>query len=228
MSTVLVVEDDPNLAFVLRDHLEFEGHTVVTVADGQAGLDKATSLRPDLVILDVMLPGMNGIQVCKGLRGRGDVTPVLLLTARSQEAEKVQGLDAGADDYVTKPFGVQELMARVRMLLRRSQTPRERVDRYSFAQVEIDFKSFRATRGGKKLALSQREIELLRVLVEHRGEHVSRATLLREVWSAKEPPSARTVDVHVTHLRNKLGTVAGRYIVTVHGTGYAFVEPVLS
>jgi DNA-binding response OmpR family regulator len=224
MSTVLVVEDDPDLAFVLKDNLEFEGYTVVTVADGTLGLEKAIALRPDLVILDVMLPGLNGIQVCKGLRARGDQTPVILLTARGQEAEKVQGLDAGADDYVTKPFGVQELLARVRVMLRRSHPPRERLDRYTFARVEIDFKSFRATRGGKKLALSQREIELLRVLIERKGETVSRATLLQEVWSAKEPPSARAVDVHVTHLRNKLGATAARHIVTVHGVGYTFVE----
>jgi DNA-binding response OmpR family regulator len=224
VSTVLVVEDDPNLAFVLRDNLEFEGYTVVTVSDGAAGLEKATTLRPDLVILDVMLPSMNGIQVCKGLRERGETTPVILLTARSQEAEKVQGLDAGADDYVTKPFGVQELLARVRVLLRRSHPPRERLERYSFSHVEIDFKAFRATRGGKKLLLSQREIELLRCLIERKGEPVPRATLLREVWSAKDPPSARAVDVHVTHLRNKLGPAAARHIVTVHGVGYTFVE----
>jgi DNA-binding response OmpR family regulator len=224
MSTILVVEDDPNLAFVLKDNLEFEGYVVVTVADGAQALDKVAALRPDLVILDVMLPSLNGIQVCKGLRERGDRTPVILLTARSQEAEKVLGLDAGADDYVTKPFGVQELLARVRVMLRRSH-PQVRLDRYSFSHVEVDFKSFRATRAGKKLPLSQREIELLRFLIERKGEPVSRATLLREVWSAKEPPSARAVDVHVTHLRNKLGPAAARHIVTVHGVGYTFVEP---
>jgi two-component system, OmpR family, alkaline phosphatase synthesis response regulator PhoP len=225
MSTILVVEDDPNLAFVLKDNLEFEGHTVVTVPDGAQGLEKAMALHPDLVVPDVMLPSMNGIQVCKSLRERGESTPVLLLTARSQEAEKVQGLDAGADDYVTKPFGVQELMARVRVLLRRSHPPRERLERYSFAHVEIDFKSFRATRAGKKLPLSQREIEILRFLIERKGEPVSRATLLRGVWSVKDPPSARAVDVHVTHLRNKLGQAAARHVVTVHGIGYTFVEP---
>jgi DNA-binding response OmpR family regulator len=224
MSTILVVEDDPNLAFVLKDNLEFEGYVVVTVADGAQALDKVAALRPDLVILDVMLPSLNGIQVCKGLRERGDRTPVILLTARSQEAEKVLGLDAGADDYVTKPFGVQELLARVRVMLRRSH-PQVRLDRYAFSHVEVDFKSFRATRAGKKLPLSQREIELLRFLIERKGEPVSRATLLREVWSAKEPPSARAVDVHVTHLRNKLGPAAARHIVTVHGVGYTFVEP---
>jgi DNA-binding response OmpR family regulator len=224
MSTILVIEDDPDLSFVLRDNLEFEGHVVVTINDGAQGLEKAIALKPDLVILDVMLPGLNGIQVCKGLRERGDRTPVILVTARSQEAEKVQGLDAGADDYVTKPFGVQELLARVRVMLRRSHPPRERLEHYTFDHVEIDFKSYRATRGGKKLPLSQREIELLRFLIERKGEPVSRATLLREVWSAKEPPSARTVDVHVTHLRNKLGATAARHIVTIHGIGYTFVE----
>jgi two-component system alkaline phosphatase synthesis response regulator PhoP len=224
MSTILVVEDDPSLAFVLKDNLEFEGHRVVHVADGVAGLERAVALRPDLLILDVMLPGMNGIQLCKSLRERGEGLPILLLTARSQEAEKVQGLDAGADDYVTKPFGVQELMARVRVLLRRTHPARERLDRYTFGNIEIDFKSFRATRGGKKLPLSQRELELLRLLVERKGEPVSRAILLREVWNAKDPPSARAVDVHVTHLRNKLGPVAARHIITVHGVGYTFVE----
>ncbi len=224
MSTLLVVEDDPDLVFTLKDNLEFEGHTVITARDGAQGLALGGAHRPELIILDVMLPGLNGIQLCRSLRQRGDRTPVIMLTARSQEAEKVQGLDAGADDYVTKPFGVQELLARVRAILRRAEPARERLERYSFAGVELDFPSYSACRGGRKLALSGREIELLRLLIERRGEPVSRATLLRELWAAREQPTARTVDVHVTHLRAKLGRTAARHIVTVHGVGYTFVE----
>jgi DNA-binding response OmpR family regulator len=224
VSAILVIEDDPSLTFVLKDSLEFEGHTAVTVSNGALGLQKILELRPDLVILDVMLPETNGIQVCRALRERGDKTPVILLTARSQEAEKVQGLDAGADDYVTKPFGVQELMARIRTLLRRTQVPRERLERYAFDGVDVDFRTFRAIKAGKKLALSQRELEILRILIEHKGEPVSRDALLMEVWKVKEPPSARTVDVHVTHLREKLGAQAAKKLVTVHGIGYTFIE----
>jgi DNA-binding response OmpR family regulator len=225
MSTVLVVEDDPDLVFTLKDNLEFEGHSVLTAGNGAEGLELLAAHRPGVVILDVMLPGMNGIQLCRSLRQRGDQTPVILLTARSQEAEKVQGLDAGADDYVTKPFSVQELMARVRAMLRRAEPRRERLERYAFAGVEVDFRGYRASRSGKKLPLSGREIELLRLLVERRGEPVSRATLLRELWPAEDPPTLRAVDVHVTHLRAKLGRTAARHLVTVHGVGYTFVEP---
>jgi len=225
MSRVLVVEDDPDLVFTLKDNLEFEGHTVIAARDGAEGLALVTEHRPQLIILDVMLPGMNGLQLCRSLRQRGDRTPVILLTARSQEAEKVQGLDAGADDYVTKPFSVQELMARVRATLRRVEAPRERLERYAFAGVEVDFRSYHATRGGKRLPLSGREIDLLRLLIEHRGEPVPRATLLRELWATNDQPTSRVVDVHVTHLRAKLGRTAARHIVTVHGVGYTFVEP---
>jgi DNA-binding response OmpR family regulator len=224
MSAILVIEDDPNLTFLLKDSLEFEGHTAVTVASGAQGLQTIFELRPDLVILDVMLPGANGIQICRALRERGDRTPLILLSARNQEAEKVQGLDAGADDYVTKPFGVMELMARVRTLLRRAQVPPERLERYAFAGVEVDFRNYRVLRAGKKVVLSQKELEILRILIEQKGAPVSRDVLLKEVWKVKEPPNARTVDVHVTHLREKLGPQAAKKLVTVHGVGYTFLE----
>jgi two-component system response regulator MprA len=227
MSTILVVEDDPALTFVLKDNLEFEGYKTVTIADGTQAIDAIPTIRPALIILDVMLPGLNGVQVCRALRQRGDRTPVLMLTARRQEHEKVQGLDAGADDYVTKPFGVQELLARVRAMLRRATPVRERIDSYAFAGVEVDFKSGLALRDGTRLALSQRQVELLRVLIEAGGEPVSRETLLRELWGDKELPSVRSVDVHVTLLRRELGAVAGRHVLTVHGIGYAFIRDTL-
>jgi two-component system, OmpR family, response regulator MprA len=227
MSTILVVEDDPALTFVLKDNLEFEGYKTVTIADGHEAMSAIPALRPALIILDVMLPGLNGVQLCRALRQRGDRTPVLMLTARRQEHEKVQGLDAGADDYVTKPFGVQELLARVRAMLRRRTPNRERVDSYAFCGVEVDFKSGLALREGSRLALSQRQVELLRVLIEAGGEPVSRETLLRELWGDKEVPSVRSVDVHVTLLRRELGPAAGRHVLTVHGVGYAFIRETL-
>jgi two-component system alkaline phosphatase synthesis response regulator PhoP len=230
MPRLLIVEDEPNMVMGLRDNFELEGFEVESAADGVAGLDAARRGRADLVILDVMLPRMSGLEVCKTLRREGSGVPLLMLTARGQEVDKVVGLEVGADDYVTKPFSLRELIARVHALLRRAQTnqtSRPRLEQYAFADVRLDFKTYRATRGSKRLDLSPRELELLRYLVERRGETVTRERLLSDVWGYGDQVSSRTVDAHITKVRAKIGDTRAqpRYILTVHGIGYRFVEP---
>jgi DNA-binding response OmpR family regulator len=211
----------------LKDNFEFEGYEVTTAADGQTGLEKARSQQPDLVILDIMLPRLSGLEVCKTLRGEGFETPIIMLTARGQEIDKVVGLELGADDYVTKPFSIRELLARVRAILRRTDGTRKRLSNYSFGEVELDFEIYRAKRGGEPLELSPREFELLRYLIERKGETVSRDKLLEDVWGYESYPSTRTVDTHIAKLRAKIGDSGTdpRFILTIHGVGYKFVDP---
>jgi two-component system alkaline phosphatase synthesis response regulator PhoP len=224
---ILIVEDEPDMVLGLKDNFEFEGYEVVTAADGMAGLERARTQKPDLVILDVMLPKLSGLEVCKTLRGEGSLTPIIMLTARGQEIDKVVGLELGADDYVTKPFSIRELLARVRAILRRTEGGKKRLQRYHFSDVELDFEAYRAKKGGAALELSPREFELLRYLIERKGETVSRDKLLEDVWGYESYPSTRTVDTHIAKLRAKIGDSGSdpRYILTIHGTGYKFVDP---
>jgi two-component system alkaline phosphatase synthesis response regulator PhoP len=178
MSKILIVEDEPDMALGLKDNFEFEGYEVTTATDGQAGLEKARALKPDLLVLDVMLPKLSGLEVCKTLRGEGYEGPILMLTARGQEIDKVVGLELGADDYVTKPFSIRELLARVRAVLRRTEGKAKRLARYAFADVDLDFEAYKATKGGAPLELSPREFELLRYLIERKGDTVTRDQLL--------------------------------------------------
>ena len=178
MSKILIVEDEPDMVAGLKDNFEFEGYEVATAADGQTGLEQARTLKPDLVVLDVMLPKLSGLEVCKTLRGEGYSGPILMLTARGQEIDKVVGLELGADDYVTKPFSIRELLARVKAVLRRTDGKAKRLARYSFSDVELDFEAYKATKDGDELELSPREFELLRYLIERKGETVSRDQLL--------------------------------------------------
>jgi len=226
MNKVLIVEDEPDMILGLKDNFEFEGYEVLTATDGQSGLEKARKERPDLVVLDVMMPRMSGLEVCKALRSEGFDRPIIMLTARGQEIDKVVGLELGADDYVTKPFSIRELMARVRAVLRRSEG-KKRLARYRFGDVELDFEVYRATRGGESLDLSPREFELLRYLIERKGETVSREQLLEDVWGYDSYPSTRTVDTHIAKLRAKIGDSGSepRYVLTIHGLGYKFVDP---
>ena len=227
MAKILIVEDEPDMVLGLKDNFEFEGYEVTTAADGQTGLEKARSQQPDLVILDIMLPRLSGLEVCKTLRGEGFETPIIMLTARGQEIDKVVGLELGADDYVTKPFSIRELLARVRAILRRTDGTRRRLSNYSFGDVELDFEIYRARRGGEPLELSPREFELLRYLIERKGETVSRDKLLEDVWGYESYPSTRTVDTHIAKLRAKIGDSGTdpRFILTIHGVGYKFVDP---
>jgi two-component system alkaline phosphatase synthesis response regulator PhoP len=224
---ILIVEDEPDMVLGLRDNFEFEGYLVVTAPDGAAGLEKARTEKPDLLILDIMMPKLSGLEVCKTLRGEGFEKPIIMLTARGQEIDKVVGLELGADDYVTKPFSIRELLARVRAILRRSDGSKRRLARYRFSDVELDFEVYRATRAGEPLEMSPREFELLRYLIERKGDTVSRDQLLEDVWGYESYPSTRTVDTHIAKLRAKIGDSGSepRYILTMHGSGYKFVDP---
>jgi two-component system alkaline phosphatase synthesis response regulator PhoP len=215
---ILVVEDDASLARVLRDNLVFEGFDVEWVGDGHAAVNAARAFAPDLVILDVMLPGRDGFELC-GLLRKGGATPIIMLTARGQKADKLRGLQLGADDYVTKPFDVEELMARVHAVLRRSSPE---VSRVLLGDVTVDFGQMAVVRGSEKLHLTHREFELLRYLVERPGRVVSRHELLRELWGYPDTPVTRSVDHAIARLRKKIEPDPGRprFIHTVHGDGY--------
>jgi DNA-binding response OmpR family regulator len=211
----------------LKDNFEFEGYEVITASDGATGLERARSQKPDLVLLDIMLPRLSGLEVCKTLRGEGFSAPIIMLTARGQEIDKVVGLELGADDYVTKPFSIRELLARVRAILRRTDGVKKRLSRYHFDDVELDFETYKGTRGGAALDMSPREFELLRYLIERKGETVTRDKLLEDVWGYESYPSTRTVDTHIAKLRAKIGDSGSepRHILTIHGVGYKFVDP---
>ncbi len=222
---ILVIEDEPQMLLGLRDNLELEGYEVVTAADGEEGLAKAISTAPDLVLLDITLPNKNGFEVCRELRARANPTPVVMLTARSQETDKVLGLELGADDYVTKPFSITELLARVRAVLRRGGARPTGLETCRIGDLEVDFRTHQARRGGERLDFTAREFELLRYLVAHKGEVVTREQILNDVWGYEDSPTTRTIDNFVAKLRQKVETSSREpeHILTVHGTGYKFV-----
>ncbi|MEJ2147641.1 MAG: response regulator transcription factor [Acidobacteriota bacterium] len=227
MNRILVVEDDRAILLGLVDNLEFESYQVSVATDGAEGYRMLRERRPDLVILDLMLPRMSGYELCRKARAQGDTTPILMLTARGEEMDRVLGLDLGADDYVTKPFSVPELMARVRALLRRSQTARSGAppDELLFDDVVVDFRSFEARKGGHELRLSRKEFGVLRLLATRMGEVVTRDELLNEVWGYDQYPTTRTVDNHIASLRSKLedDPAEPRHLLTMHGVGYKLV-----
>jgi two-component system, OmpR family, alkaline phosphatase synthesis response regulator PhoP len=221
MPHVLIVEDDPDIALGLRTSLEIEGYQAEVAPDGLTGLDRVRDGRPDLVILDLMLPGLDGYRVLRTLRAEGHRVPVLILTARGEEADKVLGFRSGADDYVTKPFGLLELLARVEALLRRSAAPAESAT-LRFGPVEIDRAARTVTRLGEAVALAPREFDLLVALYDRGGAVASRQELLREVWGHRGAVLTRTVDIHVAELRRKLeeDPADPRHILTVWKRGY--------
>lgn len=226
MKKVLLVEDEPGLVMTLVDRLRREQYSVETASEGETGLQKAISSAYDLVILDLMLPRKSGFEVCRELRGHKIQTPVLMLTARGQIEDKVVGFKLGADDYLTKPFEMAELLARMEALLRRSQpAPQPMNGSYRFGDVSIDLRSAEVFRGGQRVEVSAQEFRLLCYFVRHAGATLSRNELLDEVWGYASTPSTRTVDVHVSWLRQKLepNPHHPRYIVTVHGLGYKFI-----
>lgn len=223
MSLVLVVEDDSAILRGLKDILRAERFDVVTATDGETGYRFAVDKKPDLVILDLMLPQMGGFEVCRKLRAEGFRTPILMLTARGEETDRVLGLDLGADDYVTKPFSVRELLARIRALLRRAETPQTALpDELRFDDVVVDFRRFEALKNGKAIEMTPKEFGILRMLAARTGEVVTREDLLNGVWSYESYPTTRTVDTHVASLRAKLekNPALPRRLVTVHGVGY--------
>jgi two-component system alkaline phosphatase synthesis response regulator PhoP len=226
---VLIVEDDEAMAVALRDGFDYEGYEVVTARDGAAGLERASRAAPDLIVLDVMLPKMSGLDVCKKLRAGGDRVPIIMLTARGQEIDKILGLKLGADDYVTKPFSFLELFARAEAVLRRAgggtDGRPEAIESYRFGEVTIDFRRHEASKDGESIELSPREFRLLEHFVAHRGEVVTRDHLLDAVWGYDTIPFTRTVDTHIAKLRKKIEDRPGdpRWIVTIHRVGYKFL-----
>ena len=222
MARILIVEDNARLAYGLRNNLEIDGHVVDVAEDGAQGLEAVVSGEPDLVILDLMLPGMNGYQVLRSLRDKGIGVPVLILTARGEEADKVMGFRLGADDYVTKPFGVLELLARVSAILRRAGRDGQPKAVETFGNVEIRLEHRSVLRDGREVRLTPKEFDLLVALVRRRGAVATRVALMKEVWGHRAAILSRTVDTHVAELRRKLEEDPGapRHILTVHRSGY--------
>ena len=222
---ILIVEDEPAMVAGLRDNFEYEGYEVISAEDGVSGLERALSDNPDLVVLDVMMPRMSGLDVCKQLKAKRPSVPIIMLTARGQEIDKVVGLELGADDYVTKPFSIRELMARVKAVLRRVSTSAAVAEVYRFSDVEVNVRSNEVRRGGNVIDLSAKEFALLTYFIAHPVETLSRDRLLDAVWGYENYPTTRTVDTHIVHLRQKLepNPEEPRFILTVHGTGYKFV-----
>jgi two-component system alkaline phosphatase synthesis response regulator PhoP len=224
---ILLVEDEPGLILTLSDRLKSEGYELQVAADGEAGFDLAMTGDQDLIILDVMLPKKNGFDVCRDLRQKNITTPILMLTAKGETIDKVLGLKLGADDYLTKPFEVIELLARVEALLRRAPAAAgSSLESFRFGDITIDFKRAETIRKNSRVELSAMEFKLLQFLIENRGTVHSRDQLLDNVWGYDAMPSTRTVDVHIAWLRQKLETNPKhpQHIQTVHGLGYKFVS----
>ncbi len=222
---VLIVEDDEATAFALRDGFEYEGYTVVVATDGAAAVRMAAAEQPTLILLDVMLPEMSGLDVCKAIRSDNNDVPIIMLTARGQEVDKVLGLRIGADDYVTKPFSFMELMARVEAVLRRSSSRSESASFYEFGDVRLDFKMLEATKAGQPLDLSPLEFKLMKFFIDNRQQVVTRDQMLKSVWNSQSALFTRTVDMHVAKLRKKIEDSPNhpRYIITIYGVGYKFL-----
>jgi len=226
MEKILVVEDDPAHLLALEDNLTLAGYEVLTARSGRHAMRTLKEEDFDLIVLDIMLPYINGFEVCKRLRESGDETPIIMLTAKTQEQDRVQGLDLGADDYITKPFSVAELLARIRAVLRRFTLQSRILERFSFGDIEIDFKKYEARKSGVKLELSSREFQILKTLITYDGEVVSRYTLMEEVWGYDDLPTQRAIDTNVARLRQKLedDPAQPKHIITVYGAGYKFQD----
>ncbi len=226
MKTILIIEDDAAIRKGLQDMLEREHFHVLAAGTGERGMAFASHESVDLIILDLGLPDMNGEEVCKQLRSAGLTVPILMLTSKGQEMDKVLGLEIGADDYVTKPFGIRELLARIRALLRRKGALRQEVEDVAFGGVNVDFIRQEAKRKGKTVKLTVREYAVLRFLVQHEGEVVTREMLLNKVWGYETFPTTRTVDNYVLSLRKKLESdpSSPQHILTVHTAGYKFIR----
>ncbi len=221
MASILIVDDEPEMVRGLQDNLRFEGYQTIAAANGQDGLRMALQSSPDLILLDVMMPQMSGWDVLRALRQKGIDVPVILLTARGEEVDRVLGLELGADDYVTKPFSLRELLARVRAVLRRPG-PRQKGEVLAFGDVRLHLRARQAFKAGKEVKLTRKEFDLLRYLMEHRGEVLTRERILDEVWGYAQFPTTRTVDTHILRLRQKFEADPERpvYILTAHGQGY--------
>jgi DNA-binding response OmpR family regulator len=227
MPRLLIVEDEPEMLMGLEDNFIFEGYEVLTADNGVDGLQKALDDKPDLIILDIMLPQKSGLDVCKELKAKGCEIPVIMLTARGQEIDKVLGLEMGADDYVTKPFSIRELLARVKAVLRRYEK-KNTVNKHKLrlGDIEVDFEHYIAKKGDAEFNLTHKEYEILKYFNMRAGQTVSRDQLLDDVWGYEAFPSSRTVDNHILKLRQKIepDPAHPKFILTVHGIGYKFVR----
>ena len=226
MNRILIIEDDPAISKGLQESLEDEHYQVLTAGDGKQGYDLALRERPDLILLDLMLPTMNGQDICRKLREEGMTMPILMLTSKREETDKVLGLELGADDYITKPCSLRELHARIKANLRRSEINQKEIATYKFADIELDFKKQKALKNGKPIQLSTKEYEILHFFIKHDDEVVSRDMLLDEVWGYDVYPTTRTVDNYILNLRKKIEKDAGKpeHILTIHKSGYRFVS----
>ena len=225
MTRILVVEDEPAILRGLMDNLRYEAYEVLGASDGETGYRLIREKKPDLIILDLMLPRMSGTDLCRRIRSEGMKTPVLMLTAKGEEADRVQGFELAADDYVTKPFSIRELLGRIRAILRRAGPAHAALDELRFADVEVDFRKYECRRAGSLVEMTRKEFSVLRLLAARAGTVVTREELLDEVWGYENYPTTRTVDNHVASLRGKLEADPShpRHIRTVHGVGYKFV-----
>ncbi|MGH7318899.1 MAG: response regulator transcription factor [Candidatus Rokuibacteriota bacterium] len=226
MARILIVDDEPEIVRGLEHNLRFEGYETVAAANGQDAIAAASREAPDLILLDIMMPKLSGWDVCRALRAKGIDVPIVMLTARGEEMDRVLGLELGADDYVTKPFSLRELLARVRAVLRRPG-PRQRFEECAFGDVRIRLRGRQAFKAGREVRLTRKEFDLLVYLIQHRGEVITREQLLDEVWGYDQFPTTRTVDTHVLRLRRKFEADPDRpaLILTVHGQGYKFASP---
>lgn len=226
MARILVIEDEPEMQRGLRDNLEFEKYDVLVIGDGNKGLETIREKKFDLILLDVMLPGISGFDICKKARAEGITTPIILLTAKGEEVDKVLGLEFGADDYITKPFSLRELLARVKAVLRR--TPSENIHapkKITVGLLEIDFESYTAAKKGKPISMTSKDIDILRFFWQHQEQVISRDDLLKQVWGYDESISSRTVDNFIVKLRKIIEKDPSRpkHIITIHGTGYKLI-----
>jgi DNA-binding response OmpR family regulator len=224
--TILIVEDDLSIVTGLEDNLIAEGFKTITAINGLKGFEIAQKSSVDLVLLDIMLPGMNGFEICKKLRKVKPELPIVMLTARGTEMDKIAGLDYGADDYITKPFSLSELLARVRAVLRRTYPETEEIAQFRFDNIEIDFKAMKAFKGGQELKFTRKEYAILQYFIQHEGEVVHRHELLNQVWGYDKIPSTRTVDNFILDLRKKIEEIPSKpvHIVSISGVGYRFVS----
>ena len=225
MTRILVVEDEPAILRGLMDNLRYESYEVLGASDGETGYRLIREKKPDLIILDLMLPRLSGTELCRRIRSEGMKTPVLMLTAKGEEADRVRGFELGADDYVTKPFSIRELLGRIRAILRRAGPARAAIEELRFADVDVDFRKYECRRAGSLVEMTRKEFSVLRLLASREGTVVTREELLDEVWGYENYPTSRTVDNHVASLRAKLEADPSepRHIKTVHGVGYKFV-----
>lgn len=224
MSKILIAEDDKNILAGLVDMLKMDGHTTVIARDGESAVKQVKDRNPDLLILDIMLPKLSGFEVCKRLKEQGNEVPIIILSAQGEEADKVLGLELGADDYVTKPFSPRELLVRIKAVLRRSSQSSKAEETYEFDNVKVDFKRFQVFKSGNEVKLTSAEFSILKLLLANKGEPVSRHTILGDIWNSEV--TTRTVDTHIWNLREKLEKNPSdpQYIITVHRIGYKFVE----